>query len=112
MNSTRGTKLEDGHFTGVRNAAGKNNEYEIKDDLPILKFYDAHKNDSAEVLAKEVLSNTDFWGEDLTKIPGLLDAVTEAMKMSETEGTYAVMQKPESSRISSKRNKTACVKIL
>ena len=89
----RGTKLEDGHFTGVRNAAGKNNEYEIKDDLPILKFYDAHKNDSAEVLAKEVLSNTDFWGEDLTKIPGLLDAVTEAMKMSETEGTYAVMQK-------------------
>ena len=89
----RGTKLEDGHFTGVRNAAGKNNEYEIKDDLPILKFYDAHKNDSAEVLAKEVLSNTDFWGEDLTKIPGLLDAVTVAMKMSETEGTYAVMQK-------------------
>ena len=81
------------NFTGVRNAAGKNNEYEIKDDLPILKFYDAHKNDSAEVLAKEVLSNTDFWGEDLTKIPGLLDAVTEAMKMSETEGTYAVMQK-------------------
>ena len=89
----RGTKLEDGHFTGVRNAAGKNNEYEIKDDLPILKFYDAHKNDSADVLAKEVLSNTDFWGEDLTAVPGLLDAVTEAMKLSETEGTYAVMQK-------------------
>lgn len=43
-------------------------EYQIKDDTYILEFYDAHKNDEASVLVKSVLSNTQFWDEDLTKI--------------------------------------------
>lgn len=83
-----GTKLENGHFTGVRGS----NTYEIKDDEAVLEFYNAHKEDSAAELVSAVLTNEDFWGEDLTKIAGLKEAVTKALELSIEEGTYAVME--------------------
>lgn len=42
-------------------------------------------NDYAEV-AKSVLSIEDYWGEDLTKVDSLVDAVTLALKEIETNG--------------------------
>lgn len=84
-----GNRLEENALVGVRGE----NEYEIKDDHFILEFFDAHKQDDAVSMAKAVLSNQDFWGEDLTLIPGLLDAVTEDLVMVKEKGAYEVMKK-------------------
>ena len=84
----RGVRLDDTGFTGVRGE----NEYKICDDTPILELYNAHKDDDAETLAKAVLSNVDFWGEDLTEIPGLYDAVAADLKAIDEKGTYEVMK--------------------
>lgn len=83
-----GKRLEENALIGVR----KDNEYEIKDDRYVLEFFDAHKDDSAADIAKAVLSNTDFWGEDLTQIAGLLDDVTKDLITAREKGTYEVMK--------------------
>lgn len=83
-----GTKLDENGFTGER----KGNEYKICDDKPIQEFYFAHKDDDVETLAKAVLSNTDFWGEDLTQMEGFLEAVTADLKTIEEKGTYELMR--------------------
>ncbi len=83
-----GKHLEENALIGVRG----DNEYEIKDDRPVLEFFDAHKDDCAADMAEAVLSNTDFWGEDLTQIPGLLDDVTKDLETVRDKGTYEVMK--------------------
>ena len=84
----RGVRLDENGFFGVRGE----NEYKICDDQPILEFYNAHKDDDAAALAQAVLSNTDFWGEDLTEIAGLYDAVAADLKAIEEKGAYEVMK--------------------
>lgn len=67
-------------------------EYTVKDDKPVLQFFFDHKDDDAETLAHAVCSNTDFWDEDLSKIPGFESAVTGYLKAIEEKGAYAVMK--------------------
>ncbi len=69
------------------------NSYTIKDDQPILEFYLAHRDDDAKTLTHAVAGNTDFWGEDLTLIPGFEDAVAAYLEEIRTVGTYEVMKK-------------------
>lgn len=83
-----GKRLEDQAMIGVRG----DNEYEIKDDRFVLEFFDAHKEEEADVLAKHVLENQEFWGEDLTQIPGLLDMVAADLAKVRTQGAYEVMK--------------------
>lgn len=83
-----GIRLEDSGLIGKRSG----NEYTIKDDRDILEFYDAHKNDSNADLAHAVLSNTSFWGQDLTEVPGFEAAVSAYLDEIDANGTYAVMQ--------------------
>ena len=66
--------------------------YKIKDEPFVLEFYNAHRNDDEKMLVQSVLSNEAFWGEDLTKVAGLCDAVTENLKEIETKGTYELMK--------------------
>lgn len=66
--------------------------YPVKDDRAVLEFYYAHKDDSAEALTHAVLSNADFWGEDLTAIDGFEKAVTEALEGMEKNGAYEMMK--------------------
>lgn len=68
------------------------NEYTVKDDKPVLQFFYEHKDDDAETLAHAVCSNTEFWDEDLSKIPGFEAAVAEYIKAIEEKGAYAVMK--------------------
>ncbi len=84
----KGKRLDENGFFGVRGEQ----EYQINDDRDILEFYNAHKDDDAAALAKAVLSNTAFWGEDLTEVEGCLEAVTEDLKMIEEKGTYELMK--------------------
>lgn len=66
--------------------------YCIKDDRSVLSFYAAHKGDPPQTLARAVLSNLDFWGQDLTETAGLADAVAEDLHIISTEGAYALMK--------------------
>ncbi len=56
-------------------------EYEVNDDKEILEYFeDIWKAPSTDIIAEEVLSNTDFWGEDLTEIDGFKDFISENLQ--------------------------------
>ena len=81
------TLTEEG-LTASRNG----NDYVVKDDRDVLEFYAAHKDDSIENLVHAVCANTDFWGEDLTKIKGFEAAVCDNLAKIRTNGAYEVMK--------------------
>ena len=85
----RGTELTDAGLTASR---PKGNTYTISDDRAVLEFYYSHKDDSAEALTHAVCTNTDFWGCDLSEIPGFEAEVAKILKAVETDGAYAVMK--------------------
>lgn len=85
----RGQRLEEQGLIAKRN----DEEYTIKDDAKILEFYYAHRSDSNADLVHAVLSNVDFWGQDLTEICGLEKAVVDYLDAIDKDGAYAVMQR-------------------
>ena len=68
----------------------KGNTYTVSDDRDVLEFYFAHRDDSAEELVHAVLSNEKMWGQDLTAVPGLEEAVADGLKTVRTEGALAL----------------------
>lgn len=84
----QGVRLDENGFVGSRNGI----DYPIKDDQSILEFYNTHKDDDTTALAQAVLSNTDFWSEDLTKIDGLYEAVTHDLDVIKNQGAYELMK--------------------
>ena len=67
----------------------KGNTYLISDDRWALEFYYAHKNDTPEALVHAVLTNTQMWDQDLTKVEGLEAAVVNGLKMIREKGAKA-----------------------
>ena len=65
------------------------NTYKIQDDAWALDFYFAHKDDTAAELVHAVLTNTQMWDQDLTKIEGLEAAVLADLEMIRTQGAEA-----------------------
>ncbi|HIW21930.1 MAG TPA: tagaturonate reductase [Candidatus Dorea intestinavium] len=88
MSFYRGYKLTDDGLVAKR----EQNEYLVKDDLKVLEFYFAHKDDSVEDLVHAVLTNTDFWGEDLSKLKGFEASVVSYMNDIQEKGAYEVMK--------------------
>lgn len=84
-----GSRMEGGALIGKRPAG---NEYEIKDDEAVLAFFLAHKDDEAGILCHAVLSNQNFWGEDLSLLPGLEKEVRDDLKCILEKGAYQAMQ--------------------
>lgn len=84
----QGVRFDGKELIGIR---GKE-EYPIKDDLDILEFYNKHKSDDAYALTHAALSNSDFWGEDLSKIAGLCEEVAADLKFIKEQGSYALMK--------------------
>ncbi len=80
----RGVKMENGKFYGLRNGS----EYEICDDKFVLDFFYENKEISTSDLVLKVCKNKDFWGEDLTGIPGFYDSVLNALSRIEAAGVY------------------------
>lgn len=66
--------------------------YTVRDDRPVLEFYWAHRADGAPDLARAVLQNASFWGEDLTAVPGLESAVAEGLDGIRRAGARAVLR--------------------
>jgi tagaturonate reductase len=83
-----GQEMVDGQLTAKRGQ----DTYAIKDDASVLEFFYEHKDADAATLAKDVLTNESFWGEDLTKISGLLEAVTADLTMIRDKGAYELMK--------------------
>lgn len=62
--------------------------YPNKDTLPVLEFFAALNKETkdAKVIANKVLSNTEFWKEDLTKYAGLEEAVANHLADIKSKG--------------------------
>ena len=86
----RGQRVEDGALIASRPAG---NEYPIKDDASVLSFFLAHKDDAPDELVHAVLVNADFWGEDLTALTGLEEAVLSGLDCILNEGAYEAMKR-------------------
>jgi tagaturonate reductase len=80
------------HGNGIANRqmTGKRDgiDYPICDDESILRFFeDLHaRTDDPRMLAHETLARSDFWGQDLSRLPGLEDAVTASLADIQTKG--------------------------
>ncbi len=85
----RGVRLDGDGFTGLRGEE----EYAIKDNRFILEFYYAHRGDDSRAITEAVLSNTEFWGEDLTRYDGLVEAVADDLRVIEEQGAYELMRR-------------------
>lgn len=66
--------------------------YLIKDDPEVLEFYAKRAGLDNKTLVHDILSNTDFWGQDLTEVAGLEEAVLEALNTIDEKGAMAAMQ--------------------
>ena len=65
--------------------------YTLQDDAAVLEFF-ANTTDMCPCQqVKAFLSNEDFFGPDLCKVPGLMESVTESLKAIIEKGVRAVM---------------------
>lgn len=65
--------------------------YPTLDDAPVLAFFQAHKGDAPEALARAAASQADWWGEDLTQLPGFVEAVTHWLSIIDDQGAYQAL---------------------
>lgn len=85
-----GTELTDSGLIGKRSDG---ESYTISDDRNALEFFFAHRNDSAETLVHAACLQTDFWGRDLTEIPGFEDKAIVFLNEIREKGCRHVMQR-------------------
>lgn len=71
----------------------KDETYTVKDDKAVLEFFYEHRCNSPAELAHAVMSNTAFWGRDLTQIVGFEQAVVTYLEDTMKYGAYEVMKK-------------------
>ncbi|WP_308588892.1 tagaturonate reductase [uncultured Oscillibacter sp.] len=69
-------------LVGVRDGT----PYPIHDTETVLSFFQEHAALPAPEIAQAFLSRTDFWDENLTKIPGLAASVADDLRMMEQCG--------------------------
>ncbi len=84
-----GSEIRDKALIGHRDGA----EYNILDDAPVLEFFAENSSKDTEEYVHAVLSNTSFWGEDLSVISGVEEAVTSYMTDIRTLGMRKAMEK-------------------
>ncbi|MCL2703131.1 MAG: tagaturonate reductase [Defluviitaleaceae bacterium] len=55
-------------------------DYELRDDEAVLNFFKENAGLTPSDLTRECLLRADFWGEDLTQIPGLMETVSVSLE--------------------------------
>ena len=83
-----GARKADGSMEGARE---KDGAYPIADDDAVLAFFEGLQGRSAADTAHAVLQNADFWGEDLTALPGFEAAVSAALSDIREKGARAAI---------------------
>ena len=84
-----GTEIRDKALIGHRDGA----EYNILDDAAVLEFFAANSSKDAAEFAHATLSNVDFWGQDLSAIAGVEEAVTTYLSDIRALGMRAALEK-------------------
>ena len=84
-----GTEIRDKALIGHRDGA----EYNILDDAAVLEFFAANSSKEAGEFAHATLSNVDFWGQDLSAIAGVEEAVTAYLSDIRALGMRAALEK-------------------
>lgn len=82
-----GGHLKDGALECLRDGQ----PYALRDDAAVLAFFAENNQKPAAELTRMFLSSTDFFGQDLTQVPGLETAVATALKDVLARGMRAVM---------------------
>lgn len=83
-----GQELEENCLKAMRGTV----EYSIQDDYNILEFYYNHREDDIEALVHAVITNIEFWGEDLSEIQEFESTVVKFVKEIRNNGTRSVMK--------------------
>ncbi len=89
MSFYTGSEIRDSALIGHRNGE----EYKILDDMAALEFFAAHSSDDSMTFAKAYLSNTAFFGRDLTEFSGLTEAVAGYLDDIRTMGMREAIKK-------------------
>lgn len=84
-----GTEIRDKALIGHRDGQ----EYNIMDDADVLEFFAANSSKEPAEYAHAVLSNENFWGQDLTKLAGVEEAVTTYISDIRSMGMRKTMEK-------------------
>ena len=84
-----GTEIRDKALIGHRDGV----EYNILDDAAVLEFFAANSSKDAAEFAHATLCNTDFWGQDLSAIAGVEEAVVTYLSDIRSQGMRAAMEK-------------------
>lgn len=84
-----GTEIREKALIGHRDGA----EYEILDDKAVLEFFAANSSKDSKEFVHAVLSNEDFWGQDLSKISGVEDCIVSYMSDIRELGMRKTMEK-------------------
>ena len=82
-----------GCFDGVLIGHRDGQEYNILDDAAVLEFFAANSSKEPKEFAHAVLSNTEFWGQDLSALSGVEDAVVSYLTAIRENGMRAAMEK-------------------
>ena len=85
----QGTEIRAGALIGHRD--GK--EYQIMDDATVLQFFAANTGKDTKLFAASFLSNEEFFGDELGKTNGLVDAVSAYLDEMNAEGMRKAMEK-------------------
>ena len=84
-----GTEIRDKALIGHRDGQ----EYNILDDAAVLEFFAANSSKGAREYAHAVLSNEAFWGQDLSALAGVEDAVASYIEEIRALGLRKAMEK-------------------
>ena len=82
-----GGKLVDGKLVCERNGQ----PYTLQDDAAVVEFFANNSDKPAKEMVQMFLSNETFFGQDLTKVPGLADSVSASLEDVLTRGARTVM---------------------
>ena len=84
-----GSEIKDSALIGSRDGE----EYRILDDMAVLQFFAQNSQKDAVEYTHNVLSNKEFWGQDLSVIPNLEQTVTSFVSDIRTSGMRKTMEK-------------------
>lgn len=77
-----GSELRDSALVGNRSGE----EYHIRDDEKVLRFFQKYSILSAEEYTRAALGHTEFWGQDLNEVPGLTTLIVSYLSEIYSEG--------------------------
>lgn len=89
MSFYTGSEIRDKALIGHRGEE----EYRIMDDAAVLDFFAVNSGKEAAEYVHAVLSNVDFWGQDLSALAGVEEAIIAYVSEIRANGMRATMEK-------------------